>query len=55
VATGHDAIDEAVERLLTNLPPAFAFTAQGPVVGHYGVALLRRIQSLYVLLDPAVV
>jgi hypothetical protein len=76
VATGHAAIDEAVETLLTNLPPAFVFTALGPVVGHHGVARLRwsagpvngpvavtgtdvahvtagRIQSLYVLLDPA--
>jgi hypothetical protein len=62
--------------LLTRLPPAFVFTAQGLVVGHHGVARLRwsagpaagpvaatgtdvahitagRIQSLYVLLDPA--
>jgi hypothetical protein len=76
VAAGHDAIDEAVETLLTSLPPAFVFAAQGPVVGHHGVARLRwavgpvngpvavtgtdvahvtagRIQSLYVLLDPA--
>jgi hypothetical protein len=41
VATGHDAINEAVETLLTHLPPAFVFTAQGPVVGHHGVARLR--------------
>jgi hypothetical protein len=76
VATGHDAIDAAVEALLTHLPPAFVFTARGPVVGHHGVARLSwaagpvngpvvvtgtdvahvmagRIQSLYVLLDPA--
>ena len=76
VATGHDAINEAVETLLTNFPPAFVFTAQGPAVGHHGIARLRwaagpptgpaavtgtdvahigagRIQSLYVLLDPA--
>jgi len=76
VASGHQAIDQAVETLLTQLPPAFVFTAQGPVVGHHGVARLRwhagpvdgpvavagtdvahvtagRIQSLYVLLDPA--
>ena len=76
VATGHGAIDAAVEALLAHLPPAFVFTAQGPVVGHHGVARLRwasgpvngpaavtgtdvahvtagRIQSLYVLLDPA--
>ncbi len=76
MATGHEAIDQAVETLLAQLPPAFVFTAQGPVVGHHGVARLRwnagpvdgpvavtgtdvahitagRIQSLYVLLDPA--
>jgi hypothetical protein len=76
VATGHEAIDQAVETLLTQLPPGFVFTATGPVVGHHGVARLRwnagpvdgpvaatgtdvahitagRIQSLYVLLDPA--
>lgn len=41
VATGHAAIDDAVETLLTHLPPAFVFTAQGPVVGHHGVARLR--------------
>ena len=75
-ATGHEAINEAVETLLANLPPAFVFTAQGPAIGHHGVARLRwaagppdgpaavtgtdvahvaggRIQSLYVLLDPA--
>ena len=75
-ATGHQAIDEAVEALLANLPPAFVFTAQGPAIGHHGIARLRwasgppngpaavtgtdvahvaagRIQSLYVLLDPA--
>ena len=76
IATGHDAINEAVEALLASLPPAFLFTAQGPAVGHHGIARLRwaagppngpaavtgtdvahiaagRIQSLYVLLDPA--
>ena len=76
VAAGVAAIDEAVETLLASLPPGFLFTAQGPAVGHHGVARLRwaagpldgpvavtgtdvahvadgRIQSLYVLLDPA--
>jgi hypothetical protein len=75
-ATGHEAINDAVETLLAHLPPAFVFTAQGPAVGHHGIARLRwasgppngpvavtgmdvahvaagRIQSLYVLLDPA--
>lgn len=41
VATGHDAIDQAVETLLAQVPPAFVFTAHGPVVGHHGVARLR--------------
>jgi hypothetical protein len=41
MVTGHEAIDQAVETLLTQLPPAFVFTAQGPVVGHHGVARLR--------------
>jgi len=40
-ATGHDAINEAVETLLANLPPAFVFTAQGPAIGHHGIARLR--------------
>jgi len=40
-ATGHDAIDDAVEALLTSLPPTFVFTALGPAVGHHGVARLR--------------
>lgn len=75
-ATGHGEIDESVEALLANLPPGFVFTAQGPAIGHHGIARLRwvsgppnraaavtgtdvahvaggRIQSLYVLLDPA--
>lgn len=41
VATGHEAIDQAVETLLTHLPATFVFSAQGPVVGHHGVARLR--------------
>ncbi|HYN09743.1 MAG TPA: nuclear transport factor 2 family protein [Vicinamibacterales bacterium] len=76
LATGHDAINEAVGTLLTSLPAEFVFTAQGPAIGHHGIARLRwaagpttgpaavtgtdvahvaagRIQSLYVLLDPA--
>ena len=40
-ATGHEAINEAVETLLANLPPAFVFTAQGPAIGHHGLARLR--------------
>jgi hypothetical protein len=41
VATGHTAICQAVETLLSHLPPAFAFTASGPAVGHHGMARLR--------------
>ena len=40
-ATGHDAINEAVETLLAGLPPEFVFTAQGPAVGHHGIVRLR--------------
>jgi len=40
-ATGHDAINEAVDTLLMSLPPEFVFTAQGPAVGHHGIARLR--------------
>jgi hypothetical protein len=38
---GHAAISEAVTRLLASLPPAFAFTATGPALGHHGVGRLR--------------
>jgi hypothetical protein len=40
-ATGHAAISQAVEALLSSLPPNFAFTAIGPAVGHHGVGRLR--------------
>jgi hypothetical protein len=40
-ATGHAAISEAVEALLSNLPLNFAFTAMGPAVGHHGMGRLR--------------
>ncbi|WP_349435576.1 nuclear transport factor 2 family protein [Pararhizobium sp. A13] len=40
-ATGHVAINQAVEALLSSLPPSFVFTAIGPVVGHHGVGRLR--------------
>ena len=39
--TGHAAINQAVEALLSSLPPNFVFTATGPAVGHHGVARLR--------------
>jgi hypothetical protein len=41
VATGHAAISQAVEALLSSLPPNFAFTAIGPALGHHGVGRLR--------------
>lgn len=41
IATGHDAIAQAVEELLASLPPAFVFSPIGPAVGHHGVGRLR--------------
>ena len=40
-ATGHAAISQAVETLLSSLPPNFVFTALGPAVGHHGLGRLR--------------
>ena len=40
-ATGHAAINQAVETLLSSLPPSFGFTAIGPAVGHHGLGRLR--------------
>ncbi len=40
-ATGHAAISQAVQTLLSSLPPNFIFTAIGPAVGHHGVGRLR--------------
>jgi hypothetical protein len=40
-ATGHAAINDAVEALLSSLPPTFVFTAIGPAVGHHGMGRLR--------------
>ena len=40
-ATGHAAINQAVEALLSSLPPNFVFTAIGPAVGHHGLGRLR--------------
>jgi hypothetical protein len=39
-ATGHQVINEEVETLLAH-PPPFVFTAQGPAIGHHGIARLR--------------
>lgn len=41
VAAGRAAINQAVETLLSSLPPDFVFTAIGPAVGHHDVARLR--------------
>ena len=40
-ATGHAAISQAVETLLSSLPPNFVFTAIGSAVGHHGLGRLR--------------
>jgi hypothetical protein len=40
-ATGLAAISQAVETLLSSLPPNFVFTAIGPAVGHHGMGRLR--------------
>src|SRR5258706_13741797 len=40
-ATGHAAISQAVEALLSSLPPNFVFTPIGPAVGHHGMGRLR--------------
>lgn len=40
-ATGHDAINALVTRLLPTLPPGFMFVADGPVLAHHGAAMLR--------------
>jgi hypothetical protein len=41
LATGHAAINQAVEALLAQMPPNFVFTAIGPAVGHHGMGRLR--------------
>ena len=40
-AKGHAAINQAVEALLSHLPPNFAFSANGPAVGHHNIGRLR--------------
>lgn len=40
-ATGHAAINQAVEALLGSLPSSFAFVALGPAVAHHGSGRLR--------------
>jgi ribosomal protein L2 len=38
--TGHAAISQAVETLLSSLPPNVAFTAIGSAIGHHGLGRL---------------
>ena len=40
-AKGHVAINHAVDELLSHLPPTFAFSANGPAVGHHNIGRLR--------------
>jgi hypothetical protein len=40
-AKGRAAICDAVEALLSRLPPDFSFRATGPAVGHHGIGRLR--------------
>jgi hypothetical protein len=40
-AKGHNAINQAVDGLLSSLPPGFVFTAIGPAVGHHNLGRLR--------------
>ena len=39
-ATGHSAISQAVNALLSTLPPDFVFAPIGPAVGHHGFGRL---------------
>ncbi len=40
-AVGHAAISDAVDALMSSLPPNFVFLAISPAIGHHGVARLR--------------
>jgi len=40
-AKGHAAINQAVEALLSHLPPDFTFSAKGPAVGHHNFGRLQ--------------
>jgi hypothetical protein len=40
-ASGHAAINQAVQALMASLPPNFSFAAIGPAVGHHGLGRLR--------------
>lgn len=41
IAAGRSGISDAVTALLKTLPPDFAFTSEGPAVGHHGLGRLR--------------
>lgn len=41
IATGHVEIARTVDALVASFPPGFCFTADGPAVGHHGMARLR--------------
>ncbi|WP_223177016.1 nuclear transport factor 2 family protein [Sphingosinithalassobacter sp. CS137] len=41
IATGHEAISQAVTELLADLPEAFLFTAQRAGAGHHGLGRLQ--------------
>lgn len=40
-ATGYAAINQAVEALMSSLPPGFVFAAISPAIGHHGLGRLR--------------
>ena len=40
IAKGRSAISDAVNQLLSQLPPTFTFTPTGPAIGHHGVGRL---------------
>lgn len=40
-ATGHAAINQAVEALISSLPPGFVFAAISLAIGHHGLGRLR--------------
>ncbi len=41
IVVGRDAISEVAGRLLKQIGPTFAFSAEGEVVGHHGLGYLR--------------
>lgn len=41
IATGHAEIARTIDALVAGFPPDFAFAAEGPAVGHHGLARLR--------------